>query len=157
MRISGLNQPNENAKPVRYIRPGSASKEPQIAKEYGTGADLIQYSLGLRLELGLRDISKLSDDWDTYGAKAPTKETIELAKQVCLNFPEETQPEIEPCVDGSIALHWPNKYSICLMVRTGDNPVRWYMEDPEGNRFATPHHDLEQVATGIRKILSSNE
>lgn len=59
-----------------------------------------------RLLDGLSEIEKLKDNWDSYGAKTPSLETIEKAKKIISIYPEDCQPEIYPENDGSIELSW---------------------------------------------------
>ena len=73
------------------------------------------YKLNERQKYGLQDILLLKNNWDTYGGKAPTEETVMFAIEVIIRFPPDMQPELEPKPDGSVCLSWgENTFSICI-------------------------------------------
>ena len=59
-----------------------------------------------KIILGLDDMLKLQDDWDSCGSKAPTTRTIEIVRSIILKNKSELLPEIYPEQDGSIGLYW---------------------------------------------------
>lgn len=88
-----------------------------------TGQDASNYELGARLVQAFSDLEKLEDDWNTYGAPAPSSETIELARRICSIFPRKLQPEISPEVDGSISLCWNLDLVYVLTLKHGSVPI----------------------------------
>lgn len=76
------------------------------------------------LELAFRDVERLRDDWDTYGAKAPNALTIKAAKDLCDILPDDAFPEITPNTDGSISIYYsaPNQTFIVNNLIASDNP-----------------------------------
>ena len=112
----GIVDVNEKPKPVGFRRLEETFYSPYLngtdsGSGYSfqiktTGQDTSNYELGARLVQAFSDLEKLEDDWNTYGAPAPTGENIKLARRICSIFPRKLQPEISPEVDGSIGLYW---------------------------------------------------
>lgn len=70
----------------------------------------MRYKLNYRVKQGFMAIEKLKKDWNSYGAIAPTKNTIQCAKNFVGFYHPENQPEIEPQKDGSIYIYQKNGY-----------------------------------------------
>ena len=56
------------------------------------------------------DLFKLEDDWDTYGAPAPTRKIILTTIGIGQLLSSSIEyPEIQPEVDGTVSLYFENK------------------------------------------------
>ena len=74
------------------------------------------YKLKERLKLALEDIKILKDNWDSYGAISPSKDTLYLVEKLLKKIPESKQPEVAPLNDGSIGLYWDLKLETYTLV-----------------------------------------
>lgn len=81
-----------------------------------------------RNKKAINHISLLYDNWDSYGAKAPSKEDIELCTQCIAKLAEAKQPYISPDTDGSISLFWEMK-SFVGQVIIFENRITWVTMD----------------------------
>lgn len=68
--------------------------------------DRSSYRLRDRLKKAFAEVSTFEDNWDSYGGKPPSKETIKFAELQAKKFPKNLQPYICPFADGTIGLYW---------------------------------------------------
>lgn len=119
---------------------------------------LLKYSLNLRIKQGFEHISQLTDNWDTYGAKAPLPTVLEKAKLLSRYFSSEIQPEIQPEIDGSIGLYWDyNDRIFCLQVSDseGEDEVNFFIEDTSsGERYQKVGGVFEVISAFSKQFLS---
>lgn len=120
----------------------------------GIGISIVKNPLNQRLELGFLDIEKLEDDWDTYGGKAPSSETIKLAKSICEFFPSRFQPEIIPESDGSVSLYWDFDVTFCIRVNSSNSAnTALHLEFPNGQIIEDSVSDPFEAAYIFRSML----
>ncbi len=112
-------------------------------------------AISQRLRLGLADIRKLKNDWDTYGAKAPTEDTINKAYEVLDVIPFLKAPEILPEKDGSIGLYW-DEPSITRVIKINSStfPIVQYKEESEYEEKNFTY-ELSQILNFIYRQVSS--
>lgn len=166
----GIANTNEKPKPVGFRRLAETFYDPYLngtgelfddsSKSEATGQDASNYELGARLVQAFSDMEKLEDDWNTYGAPAPSNENIELARRICSLFPRKLQPEISPEVDGSIGLYWDLDliYSIIINKSDCDCP-KFTIETYDGEilvdeEFVDSNLNIDQLAAAFRRYLT---
>lgn len=100
------------------------------------------------------------DDWDGYGAKPITSDTVKAARAFKRLFDQETpQPDIAPGADGTIGFEWrfgiPNgEHRILIDVGPGGRVFARRL-DPQGNLVAFPPTRVETAAKQLlREIFS---
>lgn len=103
-----------------------------------------------KLKLGLVDMGKLKNDWDTYGAKAPSLETINKAYEILNSIPFLISPEIFPERDGSIGLYW-DEPSITRVVKihSATFPMVQYLEEDDDSE-KTFIYDFDSIINYLK-------
>lgn len=112
-------------------------------------------AISQRLRLGLADMRKLKNDWDTYGAKAPSAETINKAHEVLDIIPFLKAPEILPEKDGSIGLYWDEAtVTRVIKINSATFPIVQYIEEKEEEESHFTY-ELNQILDYICGLTSS--
>lgn len=166
----GIADTNEKPKPVGFRRLEETFYDPYLngtgkvvdysTQSESTGQDASSYELGARLVQAFSDMEKLEDDWNTYGAPAPSSENIELARRICSLFPRKLQPEISPEVDGSIGLYWDLDLIYSININKPDcAQPKFTIETYEGEivvdeEFVENELNVDQLASAFRRYLT---
>jgi hypothetical protein len=162
MRYSGFVDLYAKADSVKYFRNlGNTDECLPIATDNSfdlTGQRLTIFPLNLRLQKGFADLEKIKDGWDSYGAKAPSAQTIRIAKYFAGLFPEAQQPEIAPHPAGLVSMSWKSsgkKYSVLIEESEQQNP-KWKIEWTI-NKFKTEWSPLalQEIASLFLRELCS--
>lgn len=112
-------------------------------------------TISQKLRLGLADMKKLKNDWDTYGAKAPSEETINKAYAVLDVIPFLKAPEIFPEKDGSIGLYWDEPtITRIITINSSTYPLVQYKEE-KGDDESTFTYRLDEILHYICGLNSS--
>lgn len=137
----GMFSKNSVPSPVGYFRPKESysitsnrtapniKAKKVVSRGDQTGDYRIDFPLNERLALAYSAMEGLLDNWDSYEAKAPSEETLTLAKKISSLFNRKIQPEVRPETDGSIGLYWEFGDTFCLYVDASrQKDAEWYVE-----------------------------
>lgn len=64
----------------------------------------MKYNLNPRLTEAFKFIRMLANNWDSYGALAPTEQVIKLTEDTCRFYIEHEQPGVQPLPSGEIEI-----------------------------------------------------
>lgn len=170
VKFVGLREKASPQKGFSYDRPNSyfttqfnrtaqdqmmqSDLEIDVPKTGGT-ISFLNYPLNQRVEKAFQYISVLKDNWDSYGAAAPTSDVIESAKRASSFFPSHLQPEIQPEADGSIGLYWDqDMFSYAIQILS-NNSFEWFIEPKDGEKMVGKKAPLDVVLNSFLSTFFS--
>ncbi|MCM2353978.1 MAG: hypothetical protein NDI63_10225 [Pseudobdellovibrio sp.] len=168
MTYVGLVSKDQNKSSLQYLRLNAEPTEdyttlPSVGESFfyldlkadNTANCLSVHPLNQRITLGLKEMEKLDNGWDTYQALKINPSSIDLSREFIQRFEERKQPEIAPNADGSVILLWKTltKKITLYMVSGNEEALEWSIKDLKTNRSSRGTAAIENLISVVQNEL----